>query len=78
VGLGILPASPRNAAFTAMELAALAEMFPGRVVAGLGHGMADRMRRIGAAPRSPLTALDEHLRAVRDLLVGRTVTLDGD
>ena len=78
VGLGILPAVARNAAFTAMELAALAEMYPGRVVAGLGHGMAAWMRQIGAAPRSPLTALDEHLHAIRDLLAGRTVTLAGD
>jgi 5,10-methylenetetrahydromethanopterin reductase len=77
VGLGILPAVARNAAFTAMELAALAEMYPGRVVAGLGHGMAAWMRQIGAAPRSPLTALGEHLQAIRDLLAGRTVTLDG-
>ena len=78
VGLGILPAVARNAAFTAMELAALAEMYPGRVVVGLGHGMAGWMRQIGAAPRSPLTALGEHLQAVRDLLASRTVTLDGD
>lgn len=78
VGLGILPAVARNAAFTAMELAALADMYPGRIVAGLGHGMAGWMRQIGAAPRSPLTALGEHLQAVRDLLAGRTVTLDGD
>ncbi|OLF15320.1 hypothetical protein BU204_22510 [Actinophytocola xanthii] len=77
VGLGILPAVARNAAFTAMELAALAEMYPGRVVAGLGHGMADWMRQIGASPRSPLTALGEHLGAVRDLLAGRVVTVEG-
>jgi 5,10-methylenetetrahydromethanopterin reductase len=79
VGLGILPAVARNAAFTALEVAALAEMHAGRVVVvGLGHGMAAWMRQIGAAPRSPLTALGEHLQAVRDLLAGRTVTLAGD
>jgi 5,10-methylenetetrahydromethanopterin reductase len=76
--LAILPAAARDAAFTAMELAALADLYPGRVVAGLGHGMPDWMRQIGAAPRSPLTALGERLEAVRALLAGRTVTVEGD
>lgn len=31
VGLGIMPAVARNAAFTAMEIAALAELYPGRL-----------------------------------------------
>jgi 5,10-methylenetetrahydromethanopterin reductase len=78
VGLGILPAAVRNAAFTAMELAALAELYPGRIVAGLGHGMAGWMRQIGAYPRSPLTSIGEHLRTVRALLAGDEVTVDGD
>ncbi|MDA0562784.1 LLM class flavin-dependent oxidoreductase [Streptomonospora sp. S1-112] len=77
VGIGILPAVARNAAFTAMEVAALAEAHPGRFTAGLGHGMRDWMRQIGAAPASPLTALAEHLDAVRRLLAGETVTTQG-
>src|SRR3954451_23164996 len=39
VGIGILPAALRHAALTAMEVATLAELFPGRVDVGLGHGM---------------------------------------
>jgi 5,10-methylenetetrahydromethanopterin reductase len=78
VGMGILPAVARNAAFIAMEVAALAELYPGRVILGLGHGMAGWMRQIGALPRSPLTALGEYLDAVRELLAGRTVSVDGD
>jgi alkanesulfonate monooxygenase SsuD/methylene tetrahydromethanopterin reductase-like flavin-dependent oxidoreductase (luciferase family) len=77
VGIGILPAVARNAAFTAMEAAALAEAYPGRFTLGLGHGMGDWMRQIGAAPASPLTALAEHLDAVRRLLDGETVTTAG-
>ncbi|RCV55853.1 LLM class flavin-dependent oxidoreductase [Marinitenerispora sediminis] len=77
VGVGILPAVARNAAFTAMELAALAEAHPGRLIAGIGHGMPEWMRQIGAAPASPLTALAEHLDAVRRLLAGETVTTEG-
>lgn len=77
VGIGILPAVARNAAFTAMEVAALADAYPGRLTVGLGHGMRDWMRQIGAAPASPLTALAEHIDAVRRLLAGDTVTVKG-
>jgi 5,10-methylenetetrahydromethanopterin reductase len=78
VGLGIMPAVARNAAFTAMEIAALAELYPGRLIVGLGHGMAGWMRQIGAYPRSPLTALAEHIQAIRALLAGESVSLAGD
>ncbi|WP_233158070.1 LLM class flavin-dependent oxidoreductase [Actinokineospora bangkokensis] len=70
VGVGILPAGARNAAFAAMELATLAQLFPGRVTAGIGHGMPDWMRQVGAWRRSPLTLLGEHTAAVRALLRG--------
>jgi 5,10-methylenetetrahydromethanopterin reductase len=78
VVMAILPAAARNAAFTAMELAALAELHPRRIVAGLGHGMPDWMCQIGAAPHSPLTALRERLEAVRALLAGQTMSISGD
>jgi alkanesulfonate monooxygenase SsuD/methylene tetrahydromethanopterin reductase-like flavin-dependent oxidoreductase (luciferase family) len=78
VGLGIMPAVARNAAFIAMEVAALAELYADRVTIGLGHGMADWMRQIGAYPRSPLTALSEHIQAVRALLAGQTVSMAGE
>jgi 5,10-methylenetetrahydromethanopterin reductase len=77
VGIGILPAVARNAAFTAMEVAALAEAHPGRFTVGLGHGMRNWMRQIGAAPVSPLRSLGEHLDAVRRLLAGDTVSVSG-
>lgn len=77
VGIGILPAAARNAVFTAMELATLAELFPGRVLAGIGHGMPGWMRQVGADPASRLTMLAEHLSAVRALLRGERVTVDG-
>ena len=70
VGIGILPAAVRNAAFTAMEVATLAELFPGRVDIGIGHGMPGWMRQVGAWPASPLTMLGEHLDAVRAVLHG--------
>ncbi|MEZ0166834.1 LLM class flavin-dependent oxidoreductase [Kineococcus sp. LSe6-4] len=78
VGLGIAPAAARNPAFTAMEAATLAEQFPGRFTLGLGHGVPGWMRRAGAWARSPLTSLAEHVGAVRRLLHGETVTLQGE
>jgi 5,10-methylenetetrahydromethanopterin reductase len=70
VGIGIMPAGARNAAFAAMELATLAQLFPGRLIAGIGHGMPDGMRQVGAWPESPLTLLREYTVAVRALLRG--------
>ncbi len=77
VGIGILPVAARNVAFTAMELASLAELFPGRLDVGLGHGMPGWMRQAGAWPTSPLTLLREYTTALRELLRGETVTVDG-
>ena len=39
VGIGLMPAPLRSTAITAMEVATLARMFPGRLVAGVGHGV---------------------------------------
>jgi 5,10-methylenetetrahydromethanopterin reductase len=75
VGLGILPAVTRNPATTAMELATLARLFPGRIIGGLGHGVTRWMAQIGAAPRSALEALETAIVAVRRLLRGETVTV---
>ena len=77
VGIGILPAPVRNAAFTAMELATLARLHPGRLHAGLGHGVDEWMRQVGAKPASQLTLLEEVTVAVRALLRGETVTTEG-
>ncbi|GLY34870.1 N5,N10-methylene tetrahydromethanopterin reductase [Amycolatopsis sp. NBRC 101858] len=77
VGIGVLPAVARNPAIAAMELAALAELHPGRLIGGLGHGVASWMRQIGAYPASPLAALEETLVAVRRLLAGDRVSVSG-
>jgi alkanesulfonate monooxygenase SsuD/methylene tetrahydromethanopterin reductase-like flavin-dependent oxidoreductase (luciferase family) len=77
VGIGILPAPVRNAAFAAMELATLARLHPGRLHAGLGHGLAEWMHQVGAKPASQLTLLEEVTVAVRALLRGETVDTEG-
>ncbi len=77
VGIGILPAVARNAAITAMEIATLAELAPGRLLPGIGHGVQDWMEQMGARRASPLTALDEVITTVRQLLRGDTVNFEG-
>jgi len=77
IGHGIAPTPFRNSAALAMEWAALADMYPGRLIAGLGHGVQDWMGQIGGAVESPLTLLRETLQAVRGLLSGAKVTTNG-
>jgi 5,10-methylenetetrahydromethanopterin reductase len=77
VGLGILPAVARNAAITAMEIATLSGMAPGRVLAGIGHGVQEWMAQMGARTPSPVTTLEEVLVAVQRLLAGERVTMHG-
>jgi 5,10-methylenetetrahydromethanopterin reductase len=78
VGVGIMPAVVRNPVFTAMEIAALARLYPGRFLPGIGHGVARWMRQIGEFPKSQLTALEETAYAVRELLAGNRIDLDGE
>jgi alkanesulfonate monooxygenase SsuD/methylene tetrahydromethanopterin reductase-like flavin-dependent oxidoreductase (luciferase family) len=77
VGIGIAPAPLRNPALLAMELATLERMHPGRFVAGIGHGEPEWMDQVGAGTTERLALLEETIVAVRSLLRGETVTLDG-
>ena len=67
VGIGILPAVARTAAITAMEIATLAELAPGRVIAGIGHGVQDWMGQMGvrAALAGRHAGGDDHRGAAR-------------
>ncbi|WP_309098035.1 LLM class flavin-dependent oxidoreductase [Streptomyces sp.] len=77
VGVGLLPVPLRNVALTAMEVASLHRMFPGRTVVGVGHGVQDWMGQVGARVESPVTLLREYLLALRALLRGERVTTGG-
>ena len=77
VGIGVLPAPLRNVVTTAMEIASVEAMFPGRIRVGIGHGIQDWMRQAGAAVASPLTLLREYVSALARLLAGEAVTVDG-
>jgi 5,10-methylenetetrahydromethanopterin reductase len=77
VGVGLFPVAVRNPAILAMELATIAELYPGRMTAGVGHGVESWMRQIDARPANRLVALSELLIVVRRLLAGEPVTFDG-
>lgn len=77
VGIGLLPTPLRNVALTTMELATLERMFPGRLIAGVGHGVQAWMAQVGARVASPLTLLEEYVSALRRLLAGERVSVVG-
>jgi alkanesulfonate monooxygenase SsuD/methylene tetrahydromethanopterin reductase-like flavin-dependent oxidoreductase (luciferase family) len=77
VGIGLVPVALRNVALTAMEVAAIDRMFPGRFTLGIGHGVQDWMAQAGARVDSPLTLLREYAEALTALLRGETVTTSG-
>ena len=77
VGIGLLPVPLRNPALTAMEIATVARLFPGRFLPGLGHGVLEWMAQAGAAVASPMTLLREYTTAVRALLAGERVSAEG-
>lgn len=77
VGIGLVPAPLRNVTAAAMEFATLDAMFPGRIQIAVGHGVQSWMRQAGAAVASPLTLLREYVTALRALLSGAEVTVEG-
>ena len=77
VVISLMPVPLRNPALCAMELATLSGMFPGRLIAGLGHGVQEWMGQVGARVESPLTLLEEYATVVRRLLAGERVSTDG-
>ena len=78
VGVGVMPVVFRNPVATAMEIATLARLHPGRFVAGLGHGMPGWMEQIGALPAKPMRALEETVASVRRLLGGERFSFEGE
>ena len=77
IGIGIAPVPLRNVAVSAMEIATIEGLFPGRLLPGVGHGVQDWMGQVGARVASPLTLLREHVSALRALLAGDEVTMQG-
>lgn len=77
IGIGLLPAPVRNPAIVAMEIATLARTFPGRFVPAFGLGIPDWMKQIDAYPLARLSHLEETVDAVRRLVRGERLTVEG-
>jgi 5,10-methylenetetrahydromethanopterin reductase len=77
VGLGVVSVRARHPAVTAMEFATLGGAFPGRFMAGIGHGATAWLEQMGLVPGSPLRPLAEGSQAVRRLLDGEELSEDG-
>ena len=77
VGIGVAPMPLRNVALTAMEIATLERLFPGRLIPGVGHGVLPWMGQVGARVASPLTLMREYVPALRSLLAGEEVSAAG-
>lgn len=78
VGLGILSARVRHPAVTAMELATVSALHPGRFIAGLGHGVPSWVGQMGLQPKSLIGSLREAAAGVRRLLGGQELTEVGE
>lgn len=77
VGIGVAPLPLRNVAATAMEIATIERLFPGRLIPGVGHGVLPWMEQIGARAASPLTLMREYVPALRSLVAGDEVSTVG-
>jgi len=78
VGIGLLPIPLRNVAVAAMEIATVERLFPGRFHAGVGSGVQDWMAQVGARVSSPLTLMREYVPALRSLLRGEELSVEGN
>jgi 5,10-methylenetetrahydromethanopterin reductase len=77
VGAAMLPVPLRSVAQAAMEIATIDRLYPGRFVAGIGHGVQPWMEQAGVRADKPLTLLREYATALRQLLDGKHVSTTG-
>jgi alkanesulfonate monooxygenase SsuD/methylene tetrahydromethanopterin reductase-like flavin-dependent oxidoreductase (luciferase family) len=78
IGLGVVSARVRHPAVTAMELATVSAVHPGRFLAGLGHGVPSWMEQMGLRPKSLIRSMREATKGIRRLLDGEELTEEGE
>lgn len=78
VGLGLIPASVRNPAIAAMEIATLARLYPARFAIAVGRGVQEWMSQIGAGSARTLGELSATVSAVTALLKGQRISLSAE
>lgn len=62
---------------TAMSIATLGELAPGRAILSVGVGNALNLAESGFEPVKPVRVMREYIQAIRALLAGGAVSLDG-
>lgn len=77
VGIGLCPAPLRNPALLAMELGTLARLHPGRLAAGIGHGVKEWMEQVGAWTDAPVALLAETTQVLHAMLGGEAAAVHG-
>jgi 5,10-methylenetetrahydromethanopterin reductase len=78
VGTGIVNVFTRNPVLLAISFLGLHELAPGRTSMGIGVGAETVLHQQGINYHKPLTRLREYTAAIRRLMRGETVTVDGD
>jgi 5,10-methylenetetrahydromethanopterin reductase len=78
LGAGVTNPFTRHPVALAGAFATLAELAPGRIVAGFGTGGTRTFAPMGIEPARPYSALVECLDAVEGLLAGKEVTQQGE
>jgi len=78
VGIGVVNPWTRHPMVTAMEVAGLDELAPGRLVLGMGASNRVWMQdRCGIPFQAPLQAVDESVAIIRTALAGQPVAVSG-
>lgn len=77
IGVGVVNPYTRHPVQIAMDFAALDELSDGRVVLGLGAGIASPIARMGIINSRPVAAVREAIEIVRRLVAGDSVTMRG-
>ncbi|MGQ0670297.1 MAG: LLM class flavin-dependent oxidoreductase [Actinomycetota bacterium] len=78
LGAGVTNPFTRHPVTLAAAFATLAELVPGRVVAGFGTGGSRTLAPMDLEPSRPYSALVQCLDVVERLLAGKEVTFDGE
>jgi 5,10-methylenetetrahydromethanopterin reductase len=78
LGAGVTNPFTRHPVTLAAGFATLAELAPGRIVAGFGTGGTRTLAPMGLDPARPYTSLVQCLDVVEELLAGKEVAFEGD
>ncbi|MDG7046765.1 MAG: LLM class flavin-dependent oxidoreductase [Nitrososphaerota archaeon] len=78
VGTAIVSDWTRNVALLASSLNTLNEIAPGRVLLGIGGGDSSLLKMMGIQKTAPLAHLREYVLALKRLLSGDVVNLEGE